>query len=82
VIDLDRESSSRNGVRGGVTEETRELFVSADIDTSQPFRTFSAFIVAEVTINFKSLRRVKTSDTQLHIQAKVVNNTYSCGEDP
>jgi hypothetical protein len=60
VEDLDRESPTRNGVGSGVTEEGRELCTSLDINGTRLELTFSAFMVADVTMSFKSLRRDRT----------------------
>ena len=45
-------------------------------------RAFSAFIVADVTINFKSRRRERTEREGKCTFSNRSNHTYSSGEDP
>ena len=66
VEDFDGESPAGNRVGRGITKETRELqekrIVRAVLATKIDEPTLSAFIVAEVTISLRSLRRVRTTD--------------------
>ena len=65
VEDLHRECTTGDGKAGSVAVELGELekwALSGRFRVmGERFLTFSAFIVAEVTISFKSLRRDKTA---------------------
>jgi hypothetical protein len=63
--DLDREGPTRNGEIRRFAEEVGELDRYAlSVDRIEPSHhrllTFSAFMVADVTISLRSLRRVRT----------------------
>ena len=62
VEDLDRESTTRDGEAWCIAIEVGELRCKISLDEYgvSELHTFSAFIVAEVTMSLRSLRRVKT----------------------
>lgn len=62
VVDLDRECSTGNGKSSGVSEETGKLLVSCRHEKDIIY-TFSAFMVADVTMTLRSRRLVRTENS-------------------
>lgn len=82
---VDGEGSTRDGVIRGIVKESRELSEAINPQKGWDLarrRTFSAFMVAEVTINFRSLRRESTVLRISMIADLNKTRTHSCGEDP
>ena len=85
VEDLDRERPARDGERGRVAIEGRELNESVSITpgiSRSISHTFSAFMVAEVTISFKSRLRDKTKALLDAHVPEDADRTYFSGADP
>ena len=67
---IHRESAARDGVARGVTIKSGKLTENRGLvpevsKNPRGIRTLSEFIVAEVTISFKSRRRDKTDEREL-----------------